>query len=71
MTKDRYEPRDRIIGQELKRRLHDPRLNLSVLADLCGVDVRTIRWVRNTKRMPGPMLIAQIGPWWYRALTRR
>lgn len=62
---------DFALGLELKRRLMDPRLNLSTLAELCGIEVRTIRWIRNTKRVPGPMLVAQIGPWWHMALTRK
>jgi hypothetical protein len=65
-----HETEDHALGLELKRRLLDPRLNLSTLAQLCGIEVRTIRWIRNTKRIPGPMLVAQIGPWWYLALTR-
>lgn len=46
---------------QLKRRLQ--RCNLLYLSQLSGVDVRTIRWIRNTNRVPGPMLIAQLAPW--------
>ncbi len=51
------------VSKELKRRLGDPKINLSELARLSGVDVRTLRHIRHTKRLPRTLLVAQVGPW--------
>jgi hypothetical protein len=34
-------------ASELRERLHDPRMNLSALAELSGVPLRTIRRIKN------------------------
>jgi len=61
---------DLALGLELKRRLATPGINLHELERLCGISRRTLRWIRNTKRVPGVMLVAQIGPWLHMAVGK-
>lgn len=61
---------DHALGLELKRRLSTPGINLHKLERLCGVSRRTLRWIRNTKRVPGILLVCQIGPWLHHAVEQ-
>lgn len=55
-------PEDQALGREFKRRIKDTSVNLAKLSRLSGVHLRTLRSLRNSNRLPRPLMVAMVGP---------